>query len=95
MRQRCGFKVQDFAADSTDNDVIVVLQGSSNRLTATAIDSGLAGAETFQKVSEILIHLTGFGCSVGGECMGEDSGPLPKSGPIPEKGKRMKQRVFF
>ena len=71
MRQRCGFKVQDFAADSTDNYMVVVLQGSSNRLSTIAIDSGLAGTETFQQVFEIFIHLTGFGCSVGREGMGK------------------------
>jgi hypothetical protein len=51
--------------------VIVVLQGSSNRLSTIAINSGLACAETFQQVSEILINLTGFGCGVGRESMGK------------------------
>ena len=60
-----------FAADSTDNDVIVVLQGSSNRLTTIAINSGLAGTETFQQILKIRIHFTSFGCSVGCEGMGK------------------------
>ena len=69
MGQRFTVKANVLRTNPTDYYMVVVLQGSSNRLTTTAIDRGLAGAETFQQLSEILIHLTGLGCSVGRECM--------------------------
>ena len=69
MGQRFTVQANVLGTNPTDNYMVVVLQSSSNRLTTIAINSGLAGTETFQQVSEILIHLTGFGCGVGRECM--------------------------